>query len=120
MKRQPLDDEETHVAPQLSLTDFYRTTSMLGKEAMWKKKANGETMHLAPLGFLNSRDADGRSITVIDPKIYPLVQEARRLRSEGTTYPEICRIMREKGLRSKRGKVIGLSSMFLILNQPPV
>jgi len=112
------NEEKPGVAPELDLHDFYRTTSMMGKEAMARKKAEGETMHLAPLGYLNARDEQGRSIAIIDPATYPLIEEAKRLRAEGVSFPKICRIMGEKGLRSKRGKVIGLSSMFLILTRP--
>lgn len=35
------------------LRGYYQTISAMGKQAMAKKKAEGVTMNLAPLGFLN-------------------------------------------------------------------
>lgn len=58
-KRSPAQDSE--------LTTYYKTISAMGKAAMADKKAKGECMHLAPLGWLSARDENGRSIIVPDP-----------------------------------------------------
>jgi len=72
-------------------------------------------MHLAPLGWLNARDDKGRSIIVPDPERYELVQEAKRLRATGMSIRKICKVMEEKGLRSKRGKEISPMAMWKCL-----
>src|SRR5665213_1357882 len=96
---------------------YFQTISAMGKEVMKEKKAQGECMHLAPLGYKNVRK-NGRSVTEIDPATWPLLDKARSLRQQGFPIRTICQIMADKGLRSKRGKKIGPSSMFLILKRP--
>lgn len=96
-------------------TTYYKLISAKGKKAMQEKNANGEVMHLAPLGWKNARDKDGRSIIVKDPLTYPLIEEAKRSKDEGKSIRAICKVMEEKGLRSNRGKVIGPSSMLKVL-----
>ena len=86
---------------------------------MREKKAQGEVMHLAPLGYKNTRDAVGRSIMVPDPKTYVLVQAAKRLRSEGLSIRKICRIMHRQGLRSTRGNVLSVAAMHYLLKGHP-
>jgi hypothetical protein len=66
--------------PEIDLRTYFQTISAKGKHAMRQKAAEGETMHLAPIGFKNVRQ-DGRSVTVPDPKTYPLVLEALWLRT---------------------------------------
>ena len=105
------------MSKNVETADYYRRISALGKEAMRRKNANGETMHLAPLGYLNVRDVEGRSVTVPDPRTHALVEEARIMRQEGRSIRQICAEMKRKGLRSNRGKVIGPSSMLTILRQ---
>ncbi|MGV3615262.1 MAG: hypothetical protein ACO1SV_08005 [Fimbriimonas sp.] len=68
-------------------------------------------MHLAPLGWRNAREGEGRSVIEPDPEIYPLVMEAVRMREEGRSVREICWAMLAKGLRSKRGNRIGAVAM---------
>jgi hypothetical protein len=96
---------------------YFKALSALGKEAMARKKASGERMHLAPLGYRNTRLA-GRAVMQPDLRTLPLVQEAKRLHAEGRSIRSICSIMVKKGLRSQRGKVIGPSSMLRILRSP--
>ena len=93
---------------------YYQLISLLGKEEMWKRKAQGETMHLAPLGYRNVH-VKGRSLIEPDPETWSLVQEAQALRRQGRSIREICRIMAEMGLHSRRGNLIGPSSMLLIM-----
>lgn len=97
-------------------TTYYKLISAKGKKAIAEKKANGEVMHLAPLGWKNTRDRDGRSVIIKDPETYPLVAEAKRLRGEGKSIRVICLLMEEMGLWSTRGKVMGPSSMLKVLH----
>lgn len=117
LRRRLLARERRLMLPPLTESErlYYKLLSAKGKKVIWEKKATGEQMHLAPLGYKNARDKDGRSIIVEDPKVYPLVQEARRLRAEGKSIRQICQVMEATGLRSQRGKKIGPSSMLKIL-----
>lgn len=98
-------------------SDYYKAISAKGKLVIAEKRAQGEQMHLAPLGYKNARDKLGRSVFVPDLATYDLVQEAKRLRAEGMSIRKLCRRMEELGLRSQREKVIGPSSMLKILLQ---
>ena len=98
-----------------TITDFYKAISAKGKLVMAEKRAQGEVMHLAPLGYRNVRDEQGRSIIKPDPKTYALAQEAKRLHKEGMSIRKICKVMEEKGLQSRRGKQIGPSSMLKLV-----
>lgn len=95
---------------------YYQTISAKGKEVMREKKAHGEVMHKAPLGYKNARDEHGRSILVIDPATYPLVQRAKELHAQGWSIRKICTEMEKLGLKSSRGKVLGSSSVYTLLN----
>lgn len=116
--------QATGVVPQLDrgqvepmdLTTFYKTISAQGKLAIKQKSEQGEMMHQAPLGYRNTH-VRGRTIMEPDPKTHSLVEDARRLRQQGCTIRTICRVMAEMGLRSKRGKMIGPSSMHKILRR---
>ncbi|MBS1706738.1 MAG: hypothetical protein JST40_12775 [Armatimonadetes bacterium] len=90
---------------------YYKAISAKGKKVMAEKRAQGEVMHKAPLGYKNARDPAGRSILVPDPETYPLVQEAKRLHRSGMSIRKICKVMEKRGLRSKRNKTIAHSAM---------
>ena len=95
---------------------YFQAISAIGKEVMKEKKAQGECMHLAPIGYRNIH-VKGQSIIERDLKTWPLVAEAKTLSAQGHSIRAVCQMMTEKGLRSKRGKVIGPSSMLKILNR---
>ncbi|MBV6459398.1 MAG: hypothetical protein HONBIEJF_02546 [Fimbriimonadaceae bacterium] len=97
--------------------NHYQRLSARGKTAIRLKKVEGQSMHQAPLGYRNVRTDDGRVILKRHPKKFKLVQEARQMWQEGRSLRAICRAMRSKGLRSKRGKVIGTSSMYEIVKR---
>jgi hypothetical protein len=69
-----------------------------------------------PIGYKRLR-RNGLRTLVIDPKVYPLLVEAKRLREVGFSFARVSRLMERKGLRSKRGNVIGASEMYRILKQ---
>lgn len=94
--------------------NYYQIISAMGKEAIKRKKAQGETMHLAPLGWKNVR-INGKSTMRVDTDKFLLVEKARQLRKQGKSVREVCRIMNSMGLRSNRGNLISASSMLFIL-----
>lgn len=104
---------DTHQSAEL--TAFYKTISAKGKVVMAEKRARGEVMHKAPLGYKNTRDEDGRSILVIDPETYPLVQRAKELRAQGMSIRKICAEINSQRLRFKRSKLISPASLFRAL-----
>jgi hypothetical protein len=85
------------------ICSYYQAISAKGKVAISKKKERGETMHLAPLGYKNARDAAGRSVLVPDPAIYPFICKARQMREEGISIRKIRAELERCGVRSKRG-----------------
>lgn len=95
---------------------YYQVISAMGKEAIKRKKAEGQTMHLAPLGYKNVK-INGISTFEIDDEKFWLIQEARKLRKKGWSIRRICQCMEAVGLRSQRGKVIGPSSMLKVFRQ---
>lgn len=98
--------------------NYYQLISDMGKEAMWEKKANGETMHLAPLGFKNVR-IEGRSVIVIDQNSYRYIEEGAILRDQGYSFERISEILYELGLRSKRGKRVTAMGIWRALKRIP-
>jgi Recombinase len=98
--------------------EVYQMMSAMGKLAIQHRKANGEQMHRPPLGFKNARDGLGRSVLVKDHMTYPFVQEIFWLRRQSKSIRQICKTMEDKGLRSPKGKPIGVSSMEKILKRP--
>lgn len=107
------------ISPTMDITTLYKTISAKGKLVMHEKKLQGETMHLAPLGFKNTRDEMGRSVTVIDPVTHRLGLEAKKLQDEGRSVRKICFEMERRGLRSKRGKRVNASGMWRVLGRIP-
>jgi DNA invertase Pin-like site-specific DNA recombinase len=96
---------------------YYQTISAMGKLAMEKRRLQGERMHLAPLGYKNGRDEQGRSILVRDPKTHSLIQQALKLREQGKSIRKICRIMFDKGLCSRTGQVLSAGAMERVLKR---
>lgn len=95
---------------------LYRLMSAKGKLIIAEKRASGETMHLAPIGYRNVR-RHGRSLTERDPVTYSLVLACHRLRAKGASIRKVCEMAEVIGLKSKRGKRIGPSSMLKILRR---
>ena len=98
-------------------SDYYKIISAIGKAAMRERAANGERMYRAPLGWKIVRDAEGRARLEKDPAAWPLVEEARRLYTQGMSVRGVCREMHSKGLSSKNGKRISPGGMHLILTR---
>lgn len=106
------------ITPDMDITTYYKTISAKGKVVMAEKRARGEQMHLAPLGYKNARDEHGRAILVPDPETYELVQEAKRLRAEGMSIRIIARFLFKMGISSRGGNVPSPSRVRnLLLNE---
>jgi len=82
----------------MNITDYHKEIGARGAAIARAKKAQGETVHLAPYGYRNARDAEGRSVIEPDPTLLPLLQEAWHMRSQGVSVRKICREMHARGL----------------------
>lgn len=72
----------------------------------------------APLGYRNAWDG-GKKVIVVDEAMAPLVQEAFHLAAEGQlSLRKILEIMNQKGLRSRNGKLLNVSSLWSLLMNP--
>lgn len=103
--------EELKVGQEERIRSYYQAISAKGKEVMREKRAQGEIMHKAPLGYKNARDEHGRSILEIDPETYPLVQKAKELRTQGMSIRKICSTLNEQGKLENSSR--NISSMAL-------
>lgn len=89
------------------------------KRSFDQKIRNGESVSRAPLGYLNVKNAQGRSDIVIDSERFELVRQIFLEFSKGTyTVPLLVKKAKEWGLRSREGNVIGVAHMHKILNNP--
>ncbi len=61
-----------------------RVIGLRAKAGMTTARSYGHLSGLAPVGYLNSKDADGKSITIIDPDRGHFITEAFKLFSKGT------------------------------------
>lgn len=100
-------DERYRVTDNMDVATFYKTISAKGKEVMRRRRRQGERMYKAPLGYKNARDQEGRSILVVDPQTYPLVQRARELRAQGMSIRDICAGMRSWGSGQRTERLLG-------------
>ena len=98
------------------LKAYFQGLSEMGRLEIERRKAEGEAMHQAPLGFKKVHQ-DGRSVLVRDPATWYLVEQAHILRDKGYTLEDICWSMERSGLRSKRGNVITIGAMARILKR---
>ena len=84
-----MSDNQFEVTPDMDITTFYKTISAKGKVAMAEKRAKGEVMHKAPLGYKNARDEEGRSILEIDPETQEISNLILSLYKNGRSNREI-------------------------------
>jgi hypothetical protein len=74
------------------------------RETFKQKRARGEVTGRVPLGYKVVYDERGYNPKmVVDPKVMPLVEEARRLHAEGVSIRKTLQVMAAKGLRSGKG-----------------
>jgi len=86
-------------------------------QAMRRKVEAGGFAHKAPLGYINRRDERGTWIEP-DPKVALMVREAFELAASGMPLRQILTTMGRKGLRSRQGRRIGVSSLWKVLTNP--
>ena len=98
------------MSKQSDLTGFYQAISEMGRLEIAKRRAQGETIGQAPLGFLKVQ-VNGKSTIAPDPETFPLLMLALQMRKDGCTLREVCSFMSKKGLLSKRGKLIQPNGM---------
>ena len=86
------------------------------------KRRNGEWGGKAPLGYLNIRDADGKSALILDPERAPLVRMLFEDYAKGTDSisGDLVLKARKWGLRNKtrKGGLLSASQIQHILNNP--
>jgi hypothetical protein len=85
--------------------------------AMRRKVEAGGFAHKAPLGYVNRRDGHGTWIEP-DPKVAPLVAEAFALAASSMPLRQVLATMGSRGLRSRQGRRIGVSSLWKVLTNP--
>lgn len=96
------------------LTAFYQHISEMGRLEIARRRAQGETIGQAPLGFRKVQ-VNGKSSIAPNPETFPLLVLALQMCKEGSTLREICSVTSKKGLLSKRGKPIQPNGMHKIL-----
>lgn len=86
--------------------------------AMAEKAKRGELPGCAPVGYRNVWVSGEKSV-MLDEKLAPLVRETFELAAEGShSLRKILEIMTEKGLVSRSGRKMSVSSLWGILTNP--
>lgn len=97
--------------------EYYQNNGILAKRAVRRKVLRGGYPGCAPLGYKNEVVA-GKRVIVPDAEKAPLVREAFALYEQGKTLQQIIAELTPKGLVSRNGKPLGVSSLHLILHNP--
>ncbi len=88
------------------------------KKGMYQKAAEGQYPGRAPLGYLNQR-TDGRSRLTLDPERALLVRPLFERYDDGThSLNDLTAYARSSGLRTRREKPLGMSSIHVLLRNP--
>lgn len=113
---------QTKAALPSSMEDFriqyHIELGTLTREAKMEKARRGELPGPAPLGYLNRRTGKYVTTVEIDPHVAPLVREAFHLAAAGHSLRRILCHLTDKGLRSKNGKMLQVSGLWYLLNNP--
>ena len=89
------------------------------KRSLEHKRRNGEWSGIAPLGYLNKRDINGKSKIVLDPQRAPLIRRIFEEYSTGAyTLSEISEKTKSWGLRSKKGEYLSKSVIHRLIQKP--
>ena len=90
----------------------------LTSQAIHERAAAGSLPGPVPAGYQSQSTADGRRV-VLDPDAAPLVRELFWLAATtDMTVRELLAAMREKGMRSRTGRPVGISALYLVLTNP--
>lgn len=76
------------------------------QRCMLEVTRRGRLPHAAPIGYRNTRDAEGRKAIDFDPDRAPLVREAFEMTAAGAAPLEVLRALTARGFRSRRGKTM--------------
>lgn len=104
--------EELKVGQEERIRSYYQAISAKGKEVMREKRAQGEIMHKAPLGYKNARDEDGRSVMMVNEKEAELIQQILSLFNQSHSYRSIASTLSKLGCTTRTGRP--LSAMFVM------
>jgi hypothetical protein len=100
---------------------WIRYYAILGKragKAMAEKAQKGDLPGCAPVGYRNVRDGK-KSWIEVDEETAPLIRLAFELAAKGEhSLRKILQIVTDKGLRSRNGKQLGVSSLHTLLTNP--
>ncbi len=89
------------------------------KRSFERKIQSGEWLRESPIGYINQRDANDKSQIFPDPERAHLVARLFELyAAEKHSMITLCKEAKIIGLRSKNGKVLGVSSIEHILKDP--
>jgi hypothetical protein len=101
------------------LREYFEKNGRLTAIKMEEIARQGRLPGCAPVGYLNTKTPMGEHRIVVDKEVSPLIREAFELAAEGThSIREILYCLTAKGLRSRNGKVIKVSGMWSILQNP--
>lgn len=78
----------------------------------------GRWTHVAPLGYRNARDEEGRATLELDEQRAPLILRAFELAASGASQSEILRVMRSLGLTARKGARISAQTLGNVLRNP--
>lgn len=91
-----------------SLSDRVRDRMRLGTQS-------GRFLHVAPLGYLNAKMANGAKNLALDPERASLVRDAFAMIAEGNRLEQVLKIVTGLGLRSRKEKILNKQTMSLML-----
>ena len=95
---------------------FSRDLSRKTKKGLMQKWNEGWWVGWAPLGYINTKGADGKGIVSIDKTKGPIIKEGLELFSSGNyTIETLQNWFFEKGLRSKTNKILQYSVVHNVL-----
>lgn len=84
---------------------------------MMRRKADGEWMHQAPVGFKLVKNESGRITLEKDPDSYQMLVEAKSLQEKGLSNGQIAKILHVLGYRSKRGGKLSRTTVWRMIQR---
>ena len=96
---------------------FYDELHVRTKTGMSEKAKAGDFPGCASLGYKNAWDGQ-KKVVVIDEGKAPLIIEAFEIAVQGASLGAIIKELTPRGLLSRNGKPLGLSSLHLLLTNP--
>lgn len=106
------------VQTQQDWQQMYKERGEKIKSIFAEKRAKGDPTGAPPVGYRIVALPNRQKIIEPNPVMQPLVKEAIALYStKRFSVRELLKIMTEKGLRSRNGKVIGVSGFYYLINR---